>query len=161
VRSRVRKLIEELGMAPHPEGGHFTEIYRSPSRVTPADGRGERPAVTTIYFLLSAGERARWHCVESDELWHFCEGAPLDLHCIDPETWEAQILRLGPQAEGISPIHVIRAGCWQAACTTGGYTLAGCTVAPGFEYRDYRIFGEESVEAEELRRRFPGLARFL
>jgi len=161
MRSRVRKLVEELGMAPHAEGGHFAEVFRSPSRVTLADGRGERSAVTTIYFLLAEGEQARWHCVESDEIWHFYEGDPLDLHCIDPGTWEAQILRLGPHAEGVRPIQAIRAGWWQAACTTGGYTLAGCTVAPGFEYGDYRIFEEGSAEAVELRHRFPGLARFL
>jgi len=161
MQSRVRQLVRELGMEPHPEGGHFAELYRSPSRVTLADGRGERSSVTTIYFLLAAGERARWHCVESDELWHFYEGDPLDLHCVDPGAWEAQILRLGPQADGMSPVHVIRAGCWQAACTKGRYTLAGCTVAPGFEYRDYRIFQAGSAEAAELRRRFPDLVRFL
>ncbi len=161
MQSRVGMLVRELSMVPHPEGGHFAEVYRSPSRVTLADGRGERSAVTTIYFLLAAGEWARWHCVESDELWHFFEGDPLDIHCIDPSSWEANTLRLGPQAGDASLVHVIRAGRWQAACTTGGYTLVGCTVAPGFEYRDYRIFEDGSAEAAELRRRFHDLVRFL
>jgi predicted cupin superfamily sugar epimerase len=117
--------------------------------------------VTTIYFLLVAGERARWHQVDSDELWHFYEGDPLELHTIDPGTWETKCLRLGPPNADASLVQAIAAGCWQAARTSGTYTLAGCTVAPGFEYQDYRILDNGSREAAEVRRRFPELAVFL
>ena len=68
---------------------------------------------------------------------------------------------LGPEGSGGNAVQVIPGGWWQAARTTGEYTLAGCTVAPGFEYVDYIIFSEDSNEVEEIRRRFPDLAAFL
>ena len=66
-------------MIPHPEGGFYRELYRSSSRVQPADDRPARAALTTIYFLLVGGEVSRWHRVASDEVWHYYEGDPLEL----------------------------------------------------------------------------------
>jgi predicted cupin superfamily sugar epimerase len=77
--ARVRTLVETLGLVPHPEGGYYGETYRSRTSVRPADDRGERRALTTIYFLLPEGVRSRWHRVSSDEVWHFFEGAPIEL----------------------------------------------------------------------------------
>jgi predicted cupin superfamily sugar epimerase len=161
VHPRVVELKQRLRLASHPEGGCFSELFRSPGRVQPADGRGERPAVTTIYFLLAAGELGRWHQVLSDEIWHFYEGDALELHTIDPRTWEIESIILGPEAGRARAVHVVRAGCWQAARSTGQYTLVGCTVAPGFDYQDYKIFEPGSAEAEQLHRRFPELVEFL
>ena len=74
--NRADQLIELLGLQPHPEGGHYSEVFRSALAVEPPDGRGRRPAVTTIYFLLRAGEHSALHRVLSDEIWHFYEGEP-------------------------------------------------------------------------------------
>jgi len=63
---RAAALIERLGLEPHPEGGYFREVFRSPHRVQPKDDRDERSALTTIYFLLVEGECSRWHRVRSD-----------------------------------------------------------------------------------------------
>lgn len=161
MHQRAHELIEKLDLKHHPEGGHFSEVYRSPSTVRPSDDREERAAVTTIYYLLAKEELSRWHQVRSDELWHFYEGAPLELHSIDPRTWEIKHMLLGPEGSGGNAVQVIPSGWWQAARTTGEYTLAGCTVAPGFEYGDYMIFSENSDESEEIRRRFPDLTAFL
>jgi predicted cupin superfamily sugar epimerase len=161
VHHRATILNEKLNLKPHPEGGHFAEVYRSSSTVQAADDRGERSAVTTIYFLLLEGELSRWHQVRSDELWHHYEGAPLELQLIDPQTWESKCLLLGPEGSGGDAVQVIPGGYWQAARTTGEYTLVGCTVAPGFEYDDYNLFLEDSDEAEEIRRRFPELTDFI
>ncbi|OEU74649.1 MAG: hypothetical protein BA869_02490 [Desulfuromonadales bacterium C00003107] len=161
VHQRASTLIEKLNLKPHPEGGHFAEVYRSSSTVQPYDDRSERSAVTTIYFLLLAGELSRWHQVCSDELWHHYEGSPLELQLIDPQTWERKCLLLGPEGSGGEAVRVVPGGCWQAARTTGEYTLVGCTVAPGFEYGDYKLFFEDSDEVEEIRRRFPELTGFL
>ena len=46
----AQEVIAELGMQPHPEGGHFVEIFRD------RPSTGERGAVTSIYFLLKSGE---------------------------------------------------------------------------------------------------------
>lgn len=161
MNDRANDLIRQLALLPHPEGGRFAEVYRSPLQVLSHNSRGNRAAVTTIYFMLLAGERARWHVVQSDELWHFYEGDSLDLYTIDPVSWEVGCTRLDPSAVESSPIRVVPAGWWQAARTTGEFTLAGCTVAPGFEYTDYRIFEEGSQEAAEIRRRYPHLTDFL
>lgn len=161
MHQRAATLIEKLNLTPHPEGGHFAEVYRSSSTVQPADDRGERSAVTTIYFLLLEGELSRWHEVRSDELWHHYEGAPLELQLIDPRTWEKKRLLLGPEGSGGDAVQVIPGDCWQAARTTGEYTLVGCTVAPGFDYGDFKLLLDDSDDAEVIRRRFPEFADFL
>jgi predicted cupin superfamily sugar epimerase len=57
---RSAELIGALGLRPHPEGGYFAEVFRSPVKVFPEDGRPARPALTSIYFLLPAGAVSRW-----------------------------------------------------------------------------------------------------
>jgi uncharacterized protein len=134
---RATELARKLGLAPHPEGGLYREVYRSESSVYPADGRGSRPAITGIYFLLPAGAVSRWHRVQSDELWHFYEGAPLELWVATPSGDRIGQHLLGPCSDTVQPMQTVRAGWWQAARSTGGYTLVGCTVGPGFEFSDF------------------------
>src|SRR5215204_7507828 len=93
-------LIARLELIPHPEGGYYRELYRSADKVDPADGRGTRPALTSIYFLLPAGAVSRWHRVLSDEVWHFYEGAPLELWMAAPDGDAIRQVRLGPLAPG-------------------------------------------------------------
>jgi len=76
---RAAELIAVLPLQPHPEGGFYRQIFRSPVQVTPMDGRGTRAALTTIYFVLPEGSFSRWHQVASDEVWHLYEGGPLEL----------------------------------------------------------------------------------
>lgn len=54
----AERLIDLLGLQPHPEGGCYVETHRAP-------GDGGRGAVTAIYFLLRAGERSHWHTVDA------------------------------------------------------------------------------------------------
>ena len=152
---RVRTLIETLGLVAHPEGGYYTETYRSGERVRPADGRGERPALTTIYFLLPAGARSRWHRVSSDEVWHFYEGAPLELLALTPDLASLRTHNLGPLTGSQAPARVIPAGYWQAARSTGAYTLVGCTVGPGFEFADFTLLSDEPEAAALVRAGYP------
>ena len=72
----LEALIDRLNLWPHPEGGMHRHIYRSANVVQPADDRNARRSLTTIYFLLAAGQHSRWHRVRSDEVWHFYEGDP-------------------------------------------------------------------------------------
>jgi uncharacterized protein len=151
VSDRGAALVATLGLIPHPEGGYYGEVYRSASTVQPADGRDPRPALTTIYFLLPAGAVSRWHRVRSDEVWHFYEGAPLELWMTPPGIGEIGRKQLGPLQPGQEPIVTVPAGWWQAARSTGPYTLVGCTVAPGFDFRDFELAADHPDQAAALR----------
>ena len=158
---RAAELIRTLELQPHPEGGHFRELHRSSAVVEPGDGRGARAALTTIYFLLRAGEHSRLHRVESDELWHHYEGDPLELLWSPPGFDTVVRLELGPVASGLRPVEVVPAGYWQAARTTGEYTLAGCTVGPGFDFADFTLIEPTGDDASLVRRMQPTLAPFV
>ncbi|WP_180897828.1 cupin domain-containing protein [Martelella soudanensis] len=132
------EIIGALGLKPHPEGGWFAETFRDQAGRDPSGGG--RGASTLIYFLLKAGERSHWHRLHSAvEVWHYYAGAGLRLmRSADGKTVETQIL--GPDiVKGERPQGVISAGCWQAAETTGDFTLVGCTVAPGFTFEDFEL----------------------
>ena len=127
------EVVRLLGLAPHPEGGHYRETFRDAATV----GAG-RAASTAIYFLLRAGERSRWHRVDAAEVWHFYLGAPLALRVA--AAGERTTLRLGAGlAAGERPQLVVPAGAWQSAASLGAWTLVGCTVAPGFEFSGFEL----------------------
>jgi uncharacterized protein len=149
---RATELIATLGLTKHPEGGYYSEVFRSPALVTPGDGRTSRPALTAIYFLLPAGAVSRWHRVRSDEIWHFYEGAPLDLWLLLPEGNLPDRHRLGPLERDSQPTVAVPAGWWQAARSTGEYTLVGCTVGPGFEFQDFILARDQKEVAATFRR---------
>jgi uncharacterized protein len=125
-------VIRLLDLAPHPEGGHFRETFRD-SRTVDA-----RAASTAIYFLLARGERSHWHRVDAVEVWHYYAGAPLVLEMEGAHG--IRRMKLGPDiAMGERPQGVVPARTWQAAETLGDWTLAGCTVAPGFEFSGFEL----------------------
>ena len=159
--TRAAVLIEGLRLTPHPEGGYFREVHRSAARVQPLDGRGDRLALTTIYFLLVAGQVSRWHRVASDEVWHYYEGGALELLVTDAGFHDVSRRRLGPVADDTQPVHVVAAGEWQAARPIGAHTLVGCTVGPGFEFSDFQMLDALPDEAAILKHRHPDLAMFI
>jgi predicted cupin superfamily sugar epimerase len=126
-------IIALLGLAPHPEGGHFRETFRDT-----AGPHGGRAASTAIYFLLRAGEVSRWHRVDAAEVWHWYAGAPLVLSITDDAG--RQTITLGSDlAAGQRPQAVVPAHAWQQAHSAGAWTLVGCTVAPGFEFAGFEM----------------------
>ena len=152
MKTRPAQLITDLGLAPHPEGGHFCEIHRSPWTVRPGGASGLRSAITAIWFLLCAGERSGWHRLTSDEIWQFCEGDPLDLFTIAPAvTPHIERRRLGPAAAGAEPVLVVPGGSWQAARCAAAYTLVSCTVGPGFSYADFTLLADVPSEVARFR----------
>src|SRR3546814_15072762 len=70
-------IIRDLGLKPHPEGGHYCETFRDAACL--GSGTTARGASTAIYFLLPAGERSHWHRVDAAEASHWYAGAPLRL----------------------------------------------------------------------------------
>ena len=149
--ARAEQLRATLRLEPHPEGGHFREIYRSPDRVQPADGRPTRSAVTTIFFLLQAGEQSRWHRVSSDEVWHYYEGEGLELLVAPPTMDRVARLVLGPVGETQRPVYTVPAHWWQAARPLGSHALVGCTVGPGFDFADFSFLRDDETLSQRLR----------
>jgi hypothetical protein len=158
---RAAALVATLGLNPHPEGGYYGELYRSSRTVHPDDDRGTRPALTTIYFLLPQGSVSRWHRVRSDEVWHFYEGAPLDLWMASADGDQVEHYGLGPLEGSQRPVWTVPAGSWQAARSRGSYTLVGCTVGPGFDFRDFVLAGERPEVSSVIRTRHPTLGELL
>lgn len=143
---RAIELIEALDLLPHPEGGHFDQVYRSQLLVTPSDGRDRRPALTVIYFLLVSGAISRWHRVLSDEAWHHYEGSPLELFMAPPDGGSVSRVILGPLSPSSAPFHVVPARWWQGARPLGPYALVGCSVGPGFEFTDFSLLSSLRLE---------------
>ncbi|MCB5197734.1 hypothetical protein SAMN05428995_10229 [Loktanella sp. DSM 29012] len=126
------QLISYLDLAPHPEGGWFRETW--------SHGDGPRANITAIYFLLARGESSHWHRVDTPEIWLFHAGAPLVLSRAATEAGPAEDVIMGPDlASGHIPQVALPPMEWQAARTTGNWTLCTCICAPGFEYAGFEL----------------------
>jgi uncharacterized protein len=126
-------IIVQLGLKPHPEGGHYRESFRDVR--CGADGRSFS---TAIYFLLARGERSHWHRVDAVEVWHHYAGSALTLRIADGDGQRTVELG-GDLAAGEQPQAVVPSHAWQAAESSGDWTLVGCTVAPGFDFAKFEI----------------------
>src|SRR5207248_1770036 len=160
-------VIRLLGLRPHPvEGGFFRETYRSaaalPAAVLPGHG-GPRSVSTAIYYLLKPGHVSELHVLPGDEVFHFYLGSPVRMLQLWPDGSGQEVV-LGPDlAAGQVPQLVVPAGVWQGTRLAGdsGFALLGCTVAPGFDYADYRsatraeLIAKWPAFAEEIRRLTP------
>lgn len=129
----AEEVIALLGLAPHPEGGHFRETFRE------AGTNGARGASTAIYFLLAAGERSHWHRVDASEAWHWYAGAPLKLGMVTPDGTRSDHVLGSDLAAGERPQAVVPPHAWQAAESLGAWTLVGCTVAPAFDFSGFEL----------------------
>ena len=129
----ARAVCEALSLLPHPEGGHYREMWRDRPA---AGGRG---AGTSILFLLAAGERSRWHRVDAAEIWLWQAGAPLLLG-IHADEAGRQDVRLGPDLAGGEALQAaVPARAWQEASSLGAWSLVGCVVAPAFEFAGFEM----------------------
>ena len=142
--------IARLGLRPHPEGGHYRESYRSPESLIHLPPRfgGPRPTATSIYFLLEAPAVSALHRIKSDEIWHFHAGATLLISEID-EAGALTEHRLGLRP-GDSPQAIVRANHWFGARLVDAHSwiLAGCTVAPGFDFADFDLAHRAALVAQ-------------
>lgn len=148
----ARRLIERLDLEPHPEGGYYRQTHKSdirlPRDALPGGYPGDRAVCTCILFLLPAGARSRPHRVRSEELWLHHAGDDLCLGLSpalddDGSTTDQLTLGSGPDARFQA---VVPPGHWQEAEPLPGphgYTLCACVVAPGFEFEDFEMAGDE------------------
>jgi hypothetical protein len=128
-----------LNLQPHPvEGGFFRRTYTSAE--TANLPRGVRPLGTAIYYLLEPGTFSEMHLLDSDEIFHFYLGDPVEMLQLHPDG-SSETYTLGPDlAAGQHVQLVVPAGVWQGTRLVGDGKLAllGCTVIPGFDFADYR-----------------------
>jgi predicted cupin superfamily sugar epimerase len=147
-----------LGLEPHPvEGGFYRRTYTSPGTV--ALERGERAQGTAIYYLLEPGTFSEMHVLDSDEIFHFYLGDPVEMLQLLPDGGSA-VLTLGQDLEAGQQVQlVVPAGVWQGTRLIGDGKMAllGCTVTPGFDFADYRnashaeLVEKWPAEAERIR----------
>lgn len=152
----VTRIIEDLHLQPHPEGGFYRQTYCSDERIVRSgldDTHGERRASTGIYYMLHGHAYSAWHRIDADEMWHFYTGDTLAIHMLDADG-HLVTRRLGNQLDDPSAAFqwVVPAGCWFAAEREGtqGFSLVGCTVAPGFEFDSFEL-----ADTQTLLQRYP------
>jgi len=151
--------IDRYELVEHPEGGYFHETHRSvekiPSGALPSRYGGERRMSTAIYYLVKGERPALLHRLKSEEIWHFYAGSPVTVYIINGKGALSHVT-LGPGDEH-DHVHqaIIPAGSWFGAIVEdrAGYALAGCTVAPGFEYEDFELADRELLSAQYPRHR--------
>lgn len=138
--ARVKELIEEFGLIQHPEGGWYSETYRSEEK------HGERSLMTSIYFLLTNDNPSNFHRIKSDEHWYFHEGDALTVHTLDSTGHQEMVLGLDLK-KGERPYHLVKANTifGSSVDTKNGYALVSCAVAPGFDFRDFELFEREEL----------------
>jgi uncharacterized protein len=137
--------INKLNLIVHPEGGYYCETYRSQLSIVkaalPPEFTGPRLVSTAIYFLLEGENFSAFHRLRSDELWHFHTGGTIVVHVIEPGGVRSEIhLGSDPEAGEVFQA-VVHADSWFASKVRDPklFALAGCTVAPGFDFADFEL----------------------
>ena len=137
--------IKKLGLKPHPEGGYYREVYHSDEIILkehlPSRYESHRSFSTSIYFLLKKSQISKFHRLKSDEIWHFYSGSSLFIYIIE-EKGKLQKIKLGPDAENREQFqYAVKRGSWFGAeiSNKNSYSLIGCTVAPGFDFKDFKL----------------------
>ncbi len=143
--TEIQQLIQKFNLQKHPEGGYFKETYRSdgeiPEEVLPDEFDGARNYSTGIYFLLTSDAFSAFHKIHQDEMWHFYTGTSLTIHMISPEgKYSKQVLGLNFEEDAL-PQFTVPKKTWFAAEVNqpNTYSFVGCTVAPGFDFRDFEL----------------------
>lgn len=153
---QLESIIQKLKLIPHPEGGYYRETYRSSGEII-SENPDERPSgnrnySTCIYYLLAYEAFSAFHRIRQDEIWHFYDGSPIILHLISPRGDYSRVIIGRNINEGEVPQFVVTGGTRFAAevKNKNEFSLAGCTVSPGFDFRDFELHNRE-----ELLEQFP------
>ena len=145
------ELIRRFDLQPHPEGGFFRETYRASDSIHRDGSADKRSASTAIYYLLCDGAHSAWHRIQSDEIWHFYAGDPLNVYVLEDDG-ALTVHRLGNALDQSDCVFqaVVPSGRWFAAqCDdAASVALVGCTVAPGFEFSEFEIASVEALLRE-------------
>jgi predicted cupin superfamily sugar epimerase len=141
-KKRSEFLIEKLGLQKHPEGGYYTETYRSFDKIEGIN----RNVQTCIYFLLTTNDVSRFHRIKSDEIWFHHEGGNLSIHTLDENGH--RIHQLGQIGNNnYQPQILIKKNTIFGATLDekDAYVLVSCTVAPGFDFEDFELMNRPQL----------------
>lgn len=143
MESKIVELVETLELQPHPEGGFYTEVYRSEGLIeTDEDDFPDgRHFSTSIYYLLTSDDQSDFHRIKSDEIWHHYEGSSLTIHLISGNGTYRKI-HLGKNlTKGQKPQQIVPADYWFGVTVDepNSFALCGCTVSPGFDFEDFEM----------------------
>ena len=139
------EIIKKLGLELHPEGGYFKETYRSTGKINTdslsSKYAGSRTYATSIYFLLTSEMFSAFHKINQDEIWHFYQGSPIQLHTISESGHHEEYLIGNALSQNQTPQLVVPGNHWFAAkvIDPNSYALVGCTVSPGFDFQDFTL----------------------
>jgi len=153
----LQALIDKYKLIPHPEGGYYAVVYESKQSVKSPVVNKVRKALTHIYFLLLKGQVSIFHKVAHDEIWNFYQGDPLKLIKYNGSKVEEDIIGSGCSDYA----SIVEGGVYQAAESTGVYSMVGCSVAPGFEFEDFSFLRDDLKTKEKFIQKFPGYQKFV
>ena len=153
---RADRLIASLGLIRHPEGGWYKEVYRADTMVIHPHQLRKRSTATAIYYLLKYPDYSSFHRLSSDEVWHFYQGDAIIIHELTERGMKST--RLGGDSHGSLHQYVVRRDSWFAVelKEPESYALAGCTMAPGFDFEDFEL-----AEKDQLLSEFPEQAEII
>jgi predicted cupin superfamily sugar epimerase len=141
---KIEDIINHLKLQPHPEGGYYKETYRSDESCI----HGTRSICTVIYFLLTSENSSKFHRIESDELWYYHAGSPLIVHTLTSKGYDQHIvgnnLLAGETPQLLVPKNTIFGSTVKK---TDSFSLVSCSVSPGFEFNDFKLFNKEELIA--------------
>lgn len=142
--NRIQQLVETLNLKPHPEGGYYSETYRAHSLIETQNG--QRSLATSIYFLLTSSDVSKFHSIAGEEIWFHHEGSPLTVHLLSDNGYEK--LLVGPvDRKGHQPQQLVPEGAIFGSTVEdeNSYAFVSCMVAPGFDFRDFKLYGPEEL----------------
>ena len=139
----VQTIVSALSMQPHPEGGYYSEVYRSPVEIP---GK-ERQLMTSIYFLLTSDNVSNFHRIKSDELWFHHAGSPITVHILNQDKGHIKINVGSDVLNGENPQALVKGGeiFGSSVDIENSYALVSCVVAPGFDFQDFELFNRAEL----------------
>ena len=145
--NRIEELVKELDLQKHPEGGFYSENYRSDIKTKDNSG----VLMTSIYFLLTSENVSNFHRIKNDELWFHHEGSPISIHTLQNGKHQEYILGR-THGENCRPYHLITGNTifGSSVLEPESYVLVSCVVSPGFDFKDFELFSQK-----ELLKEFP------
>jgi hypothetical protein len=148
----AQEIVDKLKLTPHPEGGFYTETYRSDYTIV-NERKENRNISTAIYYLLEDEDKSLFHRIQSDELWFFHLGQPLEIILIQSKHLTTIILGNDIKKDEFPQVR-IPANTWFAARVKNakGFSLVSCTVSPGFDFADFDL-----AKREDLVQQYPHL----